>query len=139
MIVCIDTNTVIQATAASHPYHRILNAWVAGRFAWAVSTAILHEYAEVHERLNRSERWRKLVLLMDLCELVEGNVVRVNPHYQFHVLPNDPDDNKFTDCAITAGADYVITEDSHFQPLAGAGYRTQPISPAEFIARHLRD
>jgi len=48
---------------------------------------------------------------------------------------NDPDDNIFTDCAITAGADFLITEDRHFAPLANAGYKTRPIPPLDFIAR----
>ena len=41
------------------------------------------------------------------------------------------------DCAITVGADYLITEDHHFDPLADAGYKPQPINPDEFIRRHL--
>ena len=49
----------------------------------------------------------------------------------------DPDDNRFTDCAITANADYVITGDSHFDPLAGSDYKPQPITPEEFVRRHL--
>ena len=34
-------------------------------------------------------------------------------------------------------ADYVITEDRDFRPLAGAGFKPQPITPEEFIARHM--
>jgi predicted nucleic acid-binding protein len=39
MTVVLDTNVVLQARAAGHPYHVILEAWLAGRFALAVSTA----------------------------------------------------------------------------------------------------
>jgi len=49
----------------------------------------------------------------------------------------DPDDNIFTDCAVTAGADFLITEDRHFADLAQSGYKPQPIAPREFIARFL--
>ena len=28
-----------------------------------------------------------------------------------------PDDNKFVDCAIVAGADYIVSEDAHFRVL----------------------
>ena len=41
MILCIDTNTVVQALAKHHPFHPILDAWVAGHLTWAVSTPIL--------------------------------------------------------------------------------------------------
>ncbi len=36
----------------------------------------------------------------------------------FHLLSGvDEDDNKFVDCAIAAGADYIVTEDHHFDYL----------------------
>ena len=41
----------------------------------------------------------------------------------------------FTDCAITADADYLLTEDAHFAPLADAGYKPQLLSPQRFIAQ----
>ena len=37
MIVCLDTNTVVQALAQQHPFHPILEAWVAGEVTWAVT------------------------------------------------------------------------------------------------------
>jgi predicted nucleic acid-binding protein len=47
MTVVLDTNVVLQARAAGHAFHVILEAWLAGRFALAVSTAILLEYEEI--------------------------------------------------------------------------------------------
>ena len=43
----------------------------------------------------------------------------------------------FTDCAITADADYLLTEDAHFAPLVDVAYKPRPISPQEFIARFI--
>ena len=135
MILCLDTNTVVQALAQHHPFHPILDAWVAGHLTWAVSTPILLEYEEVLTRLSEPARWRKLATLMDLAELTVGNVLRVTPSFQFHVVTADPDDNIFTDCAITADADYLVTEDAHFSPLADAGYKPRPILPRQLIAQ----
>ena len=39
-------------------------------------------------------------------------------HYRFGLIEQDPDDNKFVDCAIIAGADYIVSEDAHFRILA---------------------
>ena len=47
----------------------------------------------------------------DLAEARGDLMVNAQPSFQFHVISDDPDDNKFTDCAITAGADFVITGD----------------------------
>src|ERR1035438_9299718 len=137
MIVCLDTNTVVQALAAHHPFHPILDAWVAGDWAWAVTTPILLEYEEVLTRLSGPVRWRKLARLMDLAELTSGNLLRVTPSFQFRVVTADPDDNSFTDCAITADAEHLLTEDSHFAPLAAAGYKPRPLSPQQFIFQFL--
>jgi putative PIN family toxin of toxin-antitoxin system len=134
MIVCLDTNTVVQALAEGHPFHPILDAWVAGQVTWAVSTKVLLEYEEVLTRLSGPARWRKLARLMDLAELTSGNLLRVTPSFHFNIVTADPDDNIFADCAITAGADYLITEDQHFTALRDAGYKPQPITPLEFIA-----
>jgi len=54
-----------------------------------------------------------------------------------HPITHDPDDNKFADCAIAAEADFILTEDRHFQELNGSGYKPQPITPAEFMKRCL--
>lgn len=137
MIVCLDTNVLLQARARGHVYFPILDAWVAGKFTLAVSTGILLEYEEVIARTSGREHWHKFARLMDYVELTTKALLRVTPTYRFLVINHDPDDNIFTDCAITAGADYVITEDRHFAPLATAGYAPQPITPAEFILKHL--
>jgi putative PIN family toxin of toxin-antitoxin system len=133
MIVCVDTNTVVQAIARNHPFHPILEAWVDGELSWAVSTPILLEYEEVLTRLSGAIRWHKLARLMDLAELTNGNIIRVAPSFHFQIIINDLDDNIFTDCAITADADFLVTEDRDFAPLARAGYKPRPISPQEFI------
>lgn len=133
MILCIDTNTVVQALAQNHPFHPILDAWIDAKVTWVVSTPILLEYEEVLTRLGGPTRWRKLARLMDLAELTSGNLLRVTPEFHFQIVSADPDDNIFTDCAITAGADFLITEDHHFAPLADAGYKPRPISPQQFI------
>ena len=39
------------------------------------------------------------------------------PYILWNLINNDPDDNKFVDCAINAGADYIVTQDKHFNIL----------------------
>jgi predicted nucleic acid-binding protein len=42
---------------------------------------------------------------------------QVSPHYKWNLIAADPDDNKFVDCALNAGADYIVTNDRHFKIL----------------------
>ena len=74
---------------------------------------------------------------MEAVSQQHGNVLHVSPSFRFQLIPADPDDHKFADCAIAADADYIITEDRHFDTLIGSGYKPQPITPEEFIRRHL--
>ena len=49
--------------------------------------------------------------------LLHKNVERIDPHFRFGLITADADDNKFVDCAIIAGAKYIVTEDRHFNVL----------------------
>lgn len=137
MIVVLDTNVLVQALNGGHPFARILDRWTLGRFSWALSTDVLMEYEEVITRMLGSMIWQQVTRMMDLADSVHGNLIRVATYFQFLTITGDRDDDKFADCSIAAHADYIITEDRHFRSLVDAGYKPQPISPQEFIARHL--
>lgn len=137
MIVVIDTNVLVRAANATNPLHAILAAWLQRKFLWAISNDILTEYEEVIARLSGADRWRQLARVLDLATRSGDLLLHVSPSFQYRVVSADPDDNKFCDCAITVNADFVITDDAHFEPLKEAGYRPRPISSTEFIQRHL--
>jgi uncharacterized protein len=135
VIVCLDTNVLLPARSKSHRWHCLLRAIALERVAWAISNRILTEYEEIVRARAGEAAWITLAAFMELVD-VSGNMIRISPHFQFHVIGSDPDDNAFTDCAIAAHADYIITADRHFAPLARAGYKPQPITPDEFIQKH---
>lgn len=137
MTVCIDTNVVLGMFGRNGPWLPIRKALIDGRLFWAVTTEILLEYEEVAAREMGSTTAGQLIRFIDLLAQTRGNIRQISPNFRFQLITADPDDNKFTDCAITAGADYIVTEDRHFAPLATGGYHPQPITPAEFIAKHL--
>lgn len=49
--------------------------------------------------------------------LTRNNIKRLDPHFHFHLIQADEDDNKFVDCAIAANARCIVTEDHHFDVL----------------------
>lgn len=136
MTVCLDTNVFLQIFGQRQPFYPILRAILNGRVTLAVSTAILLEYEEVTTRMSGAARWRDIVTLMEMLAELHGNIRFVEPQFRFKVIVADPDDNKFCDCAIAAEAEFIVTEDHHFDILKSAGYKSKPISPNEFI-RHL--
>lgn len=137
MLVCVDTNVMLHAFARGSDSVALFKAIGSGRIGIAVSTSILLEYEEIAAQQGGAPFAARIMALFGLVSRVHGTVRWVNPSFQFRVIAADPDDNKFTDCAIAADADYVITNDAHFAPLSGARYKPQPITPQAFIAKHL--
>ena len=46
----------------------------------------------------------------------------ITPYFHWNLIPADTDDNKFVDCALNAGADYVVTNDRHFNILKSINF-----------------
>ena len=135
MIVCIDTNALLPILSLSHRWGVILDVWIDGRFVWAVSTDILAEYEELIVSRMGAKRWQDFVRLLEVVETLHHNLVRSSPSFQFHVMTGDPDDDKFSDCAIVSDADFIVTEDRHFDVLNGSVYKPRPLAPGEFLIR----
>ena len=89
------------------------HAFLVGKFDLCVSNDILEEYQEILEQQITPTVAENLVLLI----LNKQNVKLVDPHFRMGVITADPDDNKFVDCAFAANADYLVSEDSHFNIL----------------------
>ena len=137
MTVVLDTNVVLQARAHGHDFHPILEGLLAGRFILAASTAILFEYEEILTSRGGAVRWKQFAAVLDAIAAWQGNVRQVESSFRWRLIVRDPDDDKFADCAIAAEADWIVTEDAHFEVLRSSGYKPQPIQPQEFIARFL--
>ena len=111
--VVIDTNCLLQIIARKSPYRPIWDAFLQGRFLLCVSNEIIDEYQEILEQQISPTIAENVVLLI----LNQENVQLVDPHFRMELITTDPDDNKFVDCAFAAGADYLVSEDSHFKIL----------------------
>ncbi len=137
MIAVLDTNALVQIFGANSFLSPIRDALRQGRLGLVISTPILLEYEEVIRRSSGSARWEDLWRFLTLVDALHGTIQRIGPDYRFHTITGDPDDDAFADCAIAAGADWIITSDHHFDALIGSGYRPQPITPEGFIRLHL--
>jgi putative PIN family toxin of toxin-antitoxin system len=111
--VVIDTNCLLQIISRNSPYRPIWDAFLAGRFTLCVSEEILDEYQEILEQQITPTVAENVVMLI----LNQLNVQLVDPHFRMGIITADPDDIKFVDCAFAAGADYLVSEDSHFRVL----------------------
>ena len=78
-----------------------------------VTNEILLEYEEI---VTRYLGQRSASLFMELLDNL-SNVEYITQYFKWRLIETDPDDNKFVDCAIAANAEYLATEDNHFQVL----------------------
>lgn len=122
--VVIDTNCLLQVIARRSPYRPIWDAFLAERFDLCVSNEILNEYQEILGQQITPTVAENVVLLL----LNQRNVRLVDPYFRMGVITADPDDNKFVDCAFAVGADYLVSEDSHFDVL-----RTTPFPQLNLV------
>ncbi len=116
--VVIDTNCLLQIIARKSPYRPIWDAFLSGKYQLCVSNEILEEYQEILEQQITPTVAENVILLI----LNRNNTILVDPHFRMELVTNDRDDNKFVDCAFAAGADYLVSEDSHFNVLRSAPF-----------------
>ncbi len=101
-------------------------------FQLCITTDILNEYAE-----KLAEKFRPEVG-DNVMKAIENSpdIVYVHKYYFWNLITVDPDDNKFVDCAVSANADFICTEDKHFNVLAQTPFPVvDVISANEFLAR----
>lgn len=110
----LDTQVILRGAASATPSvtARIYAAWDAGRFAVLLSEPIL---TEVQDVLSRPEVLRKLRMTPieagALLELLRRRSTLITPTVAM-ARSRDPDDDKFLECAIAGGADYVVSGDA---------------------------
>ena len=114
MKVVLDTNCILQIVFPKAIYKEVWDALKARKYTICVSNEILLEYREILERRFNDSQFAESVI--DAI-ITMPNVERVAPAYRFNLITTDPDDNKFVDCAITAGANFIVSNDRHFAEL----------------------
>jgi len=112
--IVLDTNCLLQALSERSKYYDVWESFVLGQYVLCVSTEILEEYEEVISS-HMSPLAAKLAVEMILRA---KNVLRVDAQFRFHLITADEDDNKFVDCAIVANAEYIVSDDRHFDVLS---------------------
>ena len=113
MKIVLDTNCLLVALSQKSPYYCLWEAFRKGKFCLCYSTEILREYEEV---LLRYYSNTTVFLVMEVL-LKSPNVIQNILYYRWNLVNTDPDDNKFVDCALNVGADYLVTNDKHFNIL----------------------
>jgi uncharacterized protein len=102
----LDTNVVVSGLLTpTGPLASILDLAALRRFRCYLSEEILNEYEEV---LARAHLQLDQQLVRRAIDRLKRSAVHVEARKRLHAC-SDPADNIFLECALEAGADYVVT------------------------------
>jgi putative PIN family toxin of toxin-antitoxin system len=130
MKVVLDTNILLMALPSRSRYHAIIQAFNRSIYQLIITTQIFTEYEEILSvKANR-----------DIANIVLGafleapNVIGTNIYYYWQLITADPDDNKFIDACINGQADYLVTNDAHFNVVKNINFpKINIITADEFL------
>ena len=113
MIAVIDTNCLLASVPPQSNHYWLYLAFKQQRFDWLISNEILTEY---EEKLGNRYSIETANLVLSILNIAP-NVIFDEPYFKWNLIVNDADDNKFSDLAISGNADYLVTNDKHFNLL----------------------
>lgn len=131
MRVVIDSNILLSAIGKKSPLRKIWLSFRKGDYVLVVNEDILKEYEEIlqeHAVAGAAE------LVMEMFK-ESPDVIFQHIYYNWNAIEKDPDDNKFFDVAVASAADYLVTDDRHFNTAKKIRFpKVRIISSRDFLA-----
>lgn len=127
MKIVLDTNILLPAISRKSLLHWVFRNLIDDEYTLCVTTEILLEYAEM------LEKFLSPLAASHVMETLEHlpNIELITVYYKWGIIPNDADDNKFSDCVVATNADYLFTHDKHFNPLKKISFPKIEVISAE--------
>lgn len=129
--IVLDTNCLLQVLPSRSPYHKVWEEILAGKIALCVNTDILNEYEEILSAKTSN------IIARNVVEAIARlhTTVFQDVYYHFGLIEEDPDDNKFVDCAVAADVEFIVTNDRHFAVLKDIDWpRVSVVKQTTFVS-----
>jgi putative PIN family toxin of toxin-antitoxin system len=127
MKIVLDSNVLLVAVGKKSRYRPIWDAFIAGKYQLLISEDIVHEYEEILQSYSATS---VADIVLEIF-LESPDVIYHRIYYNWNAITNDPDDNKFFDIAIAANADYIVTNDTHFNEVSKLPFPSVKIISAD--------
>ena len=118
MRIVLDTNCLVVCLPVTSPYYCLWRAFRDRQITLCYTTDIIYEYNEILARFYSQNFVNDIINEL----LLSPNVIKANNYYKWNLITADYDDNKFVDCALNSGADYLVTNDRHFNVLKSISF-----------------
>jgi len=131
MKIVLDSNVLLIALGKRSRYRPIWNAFIDGNIQLIISDEVVFEYTEILQQFS-APGLAEIVLEI----FIESpDIIFQQVYYNWNVIKADADDNKFFDIAIAGNADYLVTNDSHFNIAKNLSFPSVEIVSAEEFLR----
>ncbi len=131
----MDSNILLVAIGRKSLFKPIWKAFINGRYKLIVSDDIILEYEEILQQLS-AEGVAEIIMEI----IVESSEVMYKQiYYSWNMISQDPDDNKFFDIAVVGNADFLVTNDAHFNVVKQSPFPTVKVISANEFLELLKD
>jgi uncharacterized protein len=114
--VVLDTNAIINALPIRSEFKIVMDSIFDESYDLCVSTEILLEYEEKLRQFFGDQLAQNFLNALDFLP----NIQRTDVYFRMGMISKDLDDNKFVDCAFSANAHVLVSDDRHFKVLKKA-------------------
>lgn len=113
MTIVLDTNCLLQIIGKKSIYRKLLDSIIEGKVKLLLSNDVILEYEEIlSNKISSNFAYLFLTALLEY-----KTIIKVDIHFYWNLISVDPDDNKFIDLGLNGNADFLITNDAHFNSL----------------------
>ena len=134
MKIVLDTNVFISGIFFAGPPYEVLKAWRDGRIQILISEEIIEEYRRVGELLSKQF---PSIEFAPALQLLAIHAEFIRPKKLATQVCEDPDDDKFLECAISGNSNLIVSGDKHLLKISG--YKGIVIlSPRNFVENYLK-
>ena len=129
MKVVIDTNVFISSFFGGNP-RKIIDLWKKEKMTLCLSKDVLDEYIDVLQRVGLEDE-NEIEELLSL--FAKGfNILFTTKTPKIRAVKDDPDDDKFTECAVALKAEVIITGDKVLKAV-GEYMGIKILTPQQFL------
>jgi len=131
MKVVIDTNVFVSSFFGGNP-RKIVEMWKQGKLTLCLSKEIVSEYTTVLDRIGLENQKELKEIFSLFARGIHSVFSGKTPVLK--VVIDDPDDDKFIECAVALKAEYIISGDKDLLEVSEyMGIKI--LNPREFLNR----
>jgi uncharacterized protein len=125
----IDTNIFISSFFGGNP-RKVIDLWKSGKITLCLSGSIIDEYIEVLRRMGLQDEHELEELLSLFSHGFHSLFTSKTP--ELKIIKQDPDDDKFIECAVALKAKYIVSGDKALTQL-GKYMNIKILTPKQFL------